>query len=84
MSRANIEAVRLTSTLRQIRDPVIDVECRPCGRMGSYVRAELVKKHGAGITLARLRRMSALGCDRLVHPDGDQCGKSFPCLAKFK
>jgi hypothetical protein len=63
-----------------VRDPVIDVECRTCGRAGSYVRAELIKKHGASVTFARLRRMSALGCDRLVDADGDRCGTRFPCL----
>lgn len=31
----------LSSTLRQVPDPIIEVECRACGRAGSYVRAEL-------------------------------------------
>lgn len=70
----------LSSTLRQVRDPIIEVECRACGRAGSYVRTELVKKHGASVTFGRLRRMSALGCDRLVDAAGDQCGTRFPCL----
>lgn len=70
----------LSSTLRQVRDPIIEVECRACGHSGSYVRAEPVKKHGASVTFARLRRMSALGCDRLVAAEGDQCGTRFPCL----
>ncbi|TAW21251.1 hypothetical protein ELI20_08515 [Rhizobium ruizarguesonis] len=70
----------LSSTLRQVRDPIIEVECRACGRAGSYARAELVKKHGASVTFARLRRMSALGCGRLVDVDGDRCGTTFPCL----
>lgn len=70
----------LSSTLRQVRDPIIEVECRACDRMGRYVRAELVKKHGASVTFARLRRMSALGCDRLAHADGDRCDTRFPCL----
>ncbi|MBB5256844.1 hypothetical protein DB728_20340 [Rhizobium leguminosarum bv. viciae USDA 2370] len=71
----------LSSTLRQVRDPIIEVECRACGHSGSYVRAELVKKHGASVTFARLRRMSALGCDRLLGVDGDKCGTAFPCLS---
>ena len=70
----------LSSTLRQVRDPIIEVECRACGRAGSYVRTELVKKHGASVTFSRLRRMSALGCDRLVDAAGDRCGTTFPCL----
>ena len=74
------KSLDLTSTLRQVRAPVIDVECRLCNRKGSYIRAKLLKKHGAGITFARLRRMSALGCDRLVDSAGDQCGTTFPCL----
>ncbi|WP_244564687.1 hypothetical protein [Rhizobium sullae] len=37
--------LNLSATLRQVRNPIIEVECRACGRTGSYVRAELVKKH---------------------------------------
>lgn len=80
MSGKPKKPLNLSSTLRQVRDPVIEVECRACGRSGSYVRAELVKKHGASVTFARLRRMSALGCDRLVDVEGDRCGTRFPCL----
>ncbi|OWV98888.1 hypothetical protein ATY79_19175 [Rhizobium sp. R693] len=67
----------MSSTLRHVRAPTIEVECRACGRAGSYVRAELIKKLGASITFARLRRMSALGCDRLMDADGDRCGTRF-------
>ncbi|WP_282682603.1 hypothetical protein [Rhizobium leguminosarum] len=70
----------LSSTLRHVRDPIIEVECRACGRVGSYLREELIKKHGANVTFSRLRRMSALGCDRLVSVEGDRCGTWFPCL----
>ncbi|PWE54444.1 hypothetical protein DEM27_20260 [Metarhizobium album] len=70
----------LTATLRQVRDPVITVECRLCGRSGQLERATLVKKHGAGVSFGRLRRMAAMGCERLVSEDGDRCGTRFPCL----
>lgn len=33
-----------SATLRQVRDPIIDVECRACDRRGSYERAALVKQ----------------------------------------
>ncbi|EJC80244.1 hypothetical protein Rleg4DRAFT_1864 [Rhizobium leguminosarum bv. trifolii WSM2297] len=72
--------LNLSSPLRHVRDPIIEVECRACNRSGTYIRAELIKKHGASVTFARLRRMSALGCDRLVAADGDHCGTRFPCL----
>jgi hypothetical protein len=70
----------LVSTLRQVRDPTIAVECGLCGRAGSFKRADLLRKHGASVTFAKLRRMAALGCDRLVDPEGDRCGTRFPCL----
>lgn len=70
----------LTATLRQVRDPVIAVECRICGRKGTLDRAALLKKHGSTITFGRLRRMAAMGCERLVSEDGDRCGTWFPCL----
>nr|WP_236774927.1 hypothetical protein [Agrobacterium tumefaciens] len=70
----------LTATLRQVRNPLISVECRTCGRQGTLDRAALVKKHGAAVTFARLRRMAAMGCERLVSEDGDRCGTRFPCL----
>ena len=73
-------ALDLTTTLRQVRVPVIEVECRTCGRQGKFDRASLVKKHGANITFGRLRRMASIGCDRLVSEDGDRCGTLFPCL----
>lgn len=72
----------LTTTLRQVRDPVIAVECRTCGRQGTLDRAALVKKHGAAVTFGRLRRAAAMGSERLVSEDGDQCGTHFPCLTQ--
>ena len=80
MPKKTKQPLDLSATLRQVRDPIIEVECRACGRTGSYVRTELIKKHGASVTFARLRRMSALGCDRLVDATGDRCGTRFPCL----
>ncbi|WP_342635719.1 hypothetical protein [Rhizobium deserti] len=70
----------LNATLRQVRDIVITVECAACGRSGQLDRAILLTKHGAAVTFARLRRMAAMGCDRLVSLDGDRCQTRFPCL----
>jgi hypothetical protein len=75
-------ALGLTSTLRQVREAVIEVECRACGLCGSLDRAEVVKKHGTSITFAKLRRMAAMGCERMVSGDGDRCGTRFPCLER--
>jgi hypothetical protein len=72
----------LNATLRQVRDSVIAVECSACGRSGQLDRATLLKKHGASVTFARLRRMAAMGCGRLVSLDGDRCQTRFPCLAR--
>ena len=80
MSNRIHRTLDLSSSLRQLREPEIEVLCDICRRKGSYKRAELVKKHGASLTFARLRRMSALGCERLVDPEGDRCGTRFPCL----
>lgn len=74
--------VDLATTLRQVRDPKIKVECKRCGRFGVHLRKKLVDKHGASLTFARLRRMSAMGCDRLISPQGDTCGTTFPCLLR--
>lgn len=79
MSR-KLPALDLAATLRQVRNPVIEVECRTCGRHGTLDRAALVKKHGASITFSKLRRMAAMGCEKLVTEDGDQCGTRFHCL----
>jgi hypothetical protein len=67
-----------------MRDPEIEVECRSCGRSGTFIRADILKKHGASITFAKLRRIAAMGCDRLTGPDGDQCQTRFPCLDETK
>jgi hypothetical protein len=81
MSRKS-PSLDLTATLRQVRDPIIKVECRACGRGGSLDRAAVVKKHGAAITFARLRRIAAMGFDRMVSENGDRCGTRFPCLER--
>lgn len=73
----------LATTLRQVRDPEIKVECKRCGRTCVHLSKKLVAKHGASLTFARLRRMSAIGCDRLVSPHGDTCGTAFPCLFRL-
>ncbi len=70
----------LATTLKQVKEPMIKVECRTCGRSDALERKVLVRKHGAGMTFARLRRMAAMGCDRLISADGDQCHTCFPCL----
>ncbi|WP_018236489.1 sel1 repeat family protein [Ensifer sp. BR816] len=45
------------------------------------LRAELVKKHGASVTFGRLRRMSAMGCDRSVDTNGEPADRSRFMLA---
>ncbi len=80
MSKTKSKPMDLNATLRQVRHAVIAVECAACDRSGQLDRAILVKKHGASITFARLRRIAAMGCDHLVSTDGDRCQTSFPCL----
>jgi hypothetical protein len=81
MSGTKLKPLDLNATLRQVRDNVIAVECSACGRFGQLDRATLLKKHGGSVTFARLRRMAAMGCDRLVSLDGgDRCKTRFPCL----
>jgi len=71
------QGLDLSVTLRKVRNPVIHVECLRCRRTGTFIRTEIVKKHGANITLARLRRMAAMGCDRIASDDGDRCETRF-------
>lgn len=66
--------------LRDVRLPVIEVECRRCGTKESYARAELVKSFGTGVSFSRLRRRAAVGCQLMTGPDGDRCQARFPCL----
>lgn len=79
--RDPLDALDLATTLRQVKVPVIVVECRLCKRSDELERKVLVRKHGAKMTFARLRRMAAMGCERLISDDGDQCQTRFPCLA---
>lgn len=80
MSEKKSKPMDLDATLRHVRRPAITVECPLCGRSGQLDRAARVKKHGASITFARLRRMAAMGCDRLVGVDGDRFQARFPSL----
>lgn len=82
MGDAKSQPVDLTLTLRQVREPQIEIVCKACGRSGVHVRKKLVSKHGADLTLARLRRMSAIGCDRIVSSRGDTCAITFPSLER--
>ena len=43
---------------------MITIECRACGRSDALERKILVRKHGADISLVKLRRVAAMGCDR--------------------
>ncbi len=55
-----IKAVDLSATSREIKDPTIVVEFDACGMSSSLDRKSMVKKHGAGVTFAQLRRMAAM------------------------
>lgn len=74
----------LSTTLRKVRAPIIHIECLRCGHEGALVRAEMVRKHAASVTFSRLRRMAAMGCDRIVSADGDGCETRFPWLMPSK
>lgn len=66
--------------LKDIRLPVIEIVCAPCGRGELLERKSLIERFGAGTSFSRVRRRLAIGCDLLCHPKGDQCGARFPCL----
>jgi hypothetical protein len=67
-------------TLRQVRDPVIELDCRLCRRRGNHERKRLIKAFGAGVTLVELRRRMTVGCERMHTAEGDRCDAYFPCL----
>jgi len=67
-------------TLKNIRDAVIVLECSICNRSDSFERRVLVAQFGAGACLAKLRRRLAMGCERMVGPNGDLCATRFPSL----
>ncbi len=78
--RRDTSPLDLTATLRQVRDPVIAVECRTCGRQGTLDRAALVNKQGAAVTFARLRRMAAMGANDWSATTGIDAGRSSRVL----
>ena len=53
------------------------MSCGRCDSFGEFERKALVKKFGAHIEFAELRRILANGCD---HAGTDRCQASFPCL----
>ncbi len=60
MIRKKDAALDLGATLRQVKAPMITIECRACGSTHALERKLLLRKHGAGMTFARLRRMAAI------------------------
>ena len=68
------ESGRPPEMLRHLRQPLISVECAPCGLRQVFDRKVLVKQYGASVPLDRLRRRMAMGCDRMVFTEGvDRC-----------
>ena len=41
-------------TLADVREPMIDILCQPCGRRGSYNVERLIAKHWADVRLHEL------------------------------
>jgi hypothetical protein len=68
------------STLRDVREAIIELDCRLCRRRGGHERKLLVKAFGAGVTFAELRRRMTVGCERMHTDEGDRSGAYFPCL----
>ncbi len=69
-------------TLRQVREPIIELDCRLCRRRGGHERKLLIKAFGAGVSFAELRRRMTVGCERMHTAEGDRCGAYFPCLVE--
>jgi hypothetical protein len=67
-------------TLKDIRGIAIVLECSLCDRRDIFERKVLMAQFGAGACLAKLRRRLAMGCERMVGPEGDRCQTRFPCL----
>ncbi|WP_081525674.1 hypothetical protein [Rhizobium sp. CCGE 510] len=67
--------------LRDHRAPMVELTCRSCDRHCSHERKLLVRTFGAGASLAEIRRRMAMGCERMLTPEGDRCGAHFPSLA---
>lgn len=60
--------------IRKIRGQVIVAECAACGRRDELDRSTIVKRYGASLSLAQLRRRVAMGCERMNAHDGvDRC-----------
>jgi hypothetical protein len=70
-------------TLKDINLPTIEVECVPCQHRDVLERKAIVRKLGVDVSLSRLRRRLAMGCDRFFHVEGDRCGMRFPCLDRI-
>lgn len=68
-------------TLADFRGKTIEVECVECERYASIEYKQLVKRFGAAAQFADLRRPLAMGCDKMMGPDGEsKCRVRFPCL----
>jgi hypothetical protein len=68
-------------TLREFRGATIAVECVTCDRRDTLDRQTLVKRYGADLSFAALRRRLAMGCSKMQADDGiDRCETRFPDL----
>lgn len=68
------------TTLKEMRDAVLVLECVVCDRRDAFEREALVRQFGASASLSRLRRRLAMGCERMTGSYGDECRTRFPCL----
>ena len=60
-------------TLADVREPMLEIVCQPCGRRGSYNVERLIAKHGANVKLPDFLAMLA-NCEKarsvIIH---DRC-----------
>jgi len=68
--------------LRDVRSPMIELDCRICRRQRAHDRKQLVKTYGASVSFAEIRRRMTVGCKRMHTDEGDKCGTYFPYLLK--
>jgi hypothetical protein len=68
-------------TLRNYRSETVEISCRRCNRHASMERKALVKKFGAKMQFAQLRRVLSIGCE---HLETNSCEARFPRLEEPK
>jgi len=71
-------------TLREFKEPFMEIECANCDRKGRYKVSRLIEKWGSDMPIATFIASLGMTCPRYVRASKfDRCGINSPQLSSM-